>query len=200
MAEVVAPPEKRRSSELVVGLLLVVGGALGGLYVLWGGREVRVVVGSANELVRGTVLSRSDLVALEVPKTSIVIGVDASDAGSLLGKRLLVDLPKGVLLEPHVVTGDVPLAADEALIPLPLANSAVPSGLVRGDLVRLVISSNHDDPDSPLAEMLNETMEVFAVTKPDEFSDTVTVTVRGSVDASVDLVRASRIHVLKVGS
>ena len=197
-SDVTSQREKRRSSELVAGLLLVVGGALGGLYFFQRGNEIQVVVGTASDLPSGTVLSQSDLIALELPRTSDGIGVDAADAGSLLGKRLLVDLPKGALVEHHVVTEELPLGPTEALIPLALPTTAVPSGLTRGDHVRLVMSFPDEGAEAPGPEMLDETMEVFDVVRQDEFSDAVTVTVRAPTDASVDIARADRIQLLKV--
>jgi len=190
--------EKRRAPELLAGLLLVLGGALGGLYFFQRGNESHVVVATADNLQRGTVLTRTDLVALELPRKSDGIGVSAADAGSLLGKRLLVDLPQGRLVEHHVLTEELPLGPSEALIPLALPTTAVPSGLSRGDLVRLVMSFPDEGPEAPAPEMLNETMEVFDVARQDEFSDAVTVTVRAPADASVDIARADRIQLLKV--
>jgi hypothetical protein len=48
--------------------------------------------------------------------------------------------------------------------------------------------------------MLPEVMEVHAVVAPDDLSNEVYVTVRTSTEMAVDLARADRIQVIKVGA
>ena len=64
--DAVLPRGRRRYPELLLGLLLVVGGALGGVLVFQRSSDRVVVVGAARELTRGTVLTRSDVIAVEV--------------------------------------------------------------------------------------------------------------------------------------
>ena len=64
--DVVLPRGRRRYPELLLGLLLVVGGALGVVLVFQRSSDRVVVVGAARELTRGTVLTRSDVIAVEV--------------------------------------------------------------------------------------------------------------------------------------
>lgn len=196
--EAVLPRGRRRYPELLLGLLLVVGGALGGVLVFQRSSDRIVVVGAARELTRGTVLTRADVIAVEVGTLPIGASTSAGDASTLLGKRLLVDVPAGVLIAPNVVTDQQLLEASEALIPLALTRSAVPSGLTRGDFVRVVISFPNQGIDGPAPEVLADTVEVFDIDTPEDFGDAVRVTVRANSDIAIDIARADRVQLMKV--
>jgi hypothetical protein len=195
--EFVAGP-RRRTPELLLGLLLVVAGALGGLFLFQRGEEVITVVGSARALPRGTTLAPSDLVALEIGDVPPMSAVSAADAGSLVGRRLVVDLPAGVPVSAYVVTTQRPLTPSEALIPIALEKGAVPSGLGPGDIVRITISFPNRGVDAPLPEVLADQAEVHDIQVGDEFDDEVRITVRAAADMAVDLARAERIQLMKV--
>ena len=194
------PKRGRRTSELLVGALLVLGGALAGLVVFQRDESQSVVVATSSELHRGTIIDRSHLVALEVgliPDHAVTLAQDAAD---LLGKRLLVDVPAGVPLTRFVVSDTRPLSDAQALIPLQLERGAVPSEIARGDKVQVIISFPNRGVDAPSPEILAETMEVFAIETADEFDDRVNLTVVASPDSAIDLARADRIQIIKVAS
>ena len=194
------PKRGRRTSELLVGALLVLGGALAGLVVFQRGDPRFVVVATSSELQRGTIIDRSHLVALEVGSVPNHAITPAQDASDLLGKRLLVDVPAGVPLTRFVVSDARPLTGAQALIPLQLERGAVPSQIARGDMVQVIISFPNRGVDAPSPEILAETMEVFAIEFADEFDDRVNLTVVASPDSAIDLARADRIQVMKVAS
>jgi hypothetical protein len=194
------PKRGRRTSELLIGALLVLGGALAGLIVFQHGDPRFVVVATSSDLHRGMIIDRSHLVALEVgsvPNHAITMAQDAAD---LLGKRLLVDVPAGVPLTRFVVSDARPLTGAQALIPLQLERGAVPSEIARGDMIQVIISFPNRGVESPSPEILAETMEVFAIEFADEFDDRVNLTVVASPDSAIDLARADRIQVMKVAS
>jgi hypothetical protein len=194
------PKRGRRTSELLIGALLVLGGGLAGLIVFQRGDPRFVVVATSSELQRGTIIDRSHLVPLEVGLIPNHAITPAQDAADLLGKRLLVDVPAGVPLTRFVVSDARPLTGAQALIPLQLERGAVPSEIARGDMVQVIISFPNRGVDAPSPEILTETMEVFAIESADEFDDRVNLTVVASPDSAIDLARADRIQVMKVSS
>ena len=198
--DIVGPRARRRIPEMLLGLLLVTSGALGGVLVFQRSNDRTVVVGSARDLQRGTLLTRSDVIAVEVGALPAGAATQAGNAGVLLGQRLLVDLPAGVPISPQVVTPDELLGPSEALIPVALDRGAVPSGLGRGDAVRVVISFPNQGPDAPAPQVLGDVIEVFNITTPDDFGDSIQVTLRANSDIAVDLARADRVQLLKVAN
>jgi hypothetical protein len=192
------PSAGRRSPELLLGLLLVVVGALAGVFLFQRAAEGLTVVGTSRDLPRGTTITPSDLVALEIGEFPRRAAVSASDAGSILGKRLVVDLPAGVPIPEYVVTQQQPLRDTEALIPISLGKGAVPSGVGPGDIVRVTISFPNRGVDTPLPEVLENSVEVHDIVFPDEFDDEVRVTIRAPVDMALDLARAERIQLMKL--
>ncbi len=196
--DIPVPRSPRRVPEMLLGLLLVIGGSLGGVLVFQRSNDRVVVVGTSRELTRGTVLSRSDVTALEVGALPVGATTGAEDAGSLIGQRLLVDLPAGVPIPPHVVTADAILGPSEALIPVALDRGAVPSGLTRGDIVRVVISCPNQGIEAPTPQVLGDVIEVFDISVSEDFGDSVQVTLRANADVAVDLARAERVQLMKV--
>jgi hypothetical protein len=183
---------------MLIGLVLVVGGALGGVVVFQRSSDRVVVVGASRDLSRGAVLTRSDVIAVEVGSLPPGAVVPGTEAGSLLGRRLLVDLPAGVPISPQIVASDELLGPNEALIPVALERGAVPSGLGRGDVVRVVISYPNHGGDALPPQVLGDVVEVFDLVLPDEFGNAVEVTLRANTDIAVDLARADRVQLLKV--
>jgi hypothetical protein len=195
-----APRRQRRTPEFLIGMLLIIGGAACGLFLVQQGDDREVVVGTSRALPRGTIIERSDLVALEVGRLPAGAATAAADAGLLIGRRVLIDLPAGVPLPTHTTSEDPPLSDSQALVPIALERGSIPSGLTRGDVVMVVISFPNSGEDAPLPEMLSEKMEVFDVTIPDDFGDEMRVTVRTTSDIAVDLARAERIQLVKVSA
>ena len=195
-----APRRQRRSPEFLIGMLLIIGGAACGLFLVEQGDDREVVVGTSRALPRGTIIERSDLVALEVGRLPAGAATAAADAGLLIGRRVLIDIPAGVPLPTHTTSEDPPLSDSQALVPIALERGSIPSGLTRGDVVMVVISFPNSGDDAPPPEMLSEKMEVFDVTIPDDFGDEVRVTVRTASNIAVDLARAERIQLVKVSA
>ena len=197
--EVDARPKKgRRTPELLLGGLLILGGALTGLVVFQRDDATVTVVATSRDLPRGTVVTRSDLVALEIGSIPGHAVTSAEEAAALLGKRVLVDVPAGVPLSKFVVVDEPPLTDAQALIPLQLEKGAIPQGLARGDKVQVIISFPNRGLDAPNPEILAETMVVFDVEIEDEFGDQVNLTLLASPDSAIDMARADRVQVMKV--
>ena len=193
-------PRRRLSPELLVGLVLIVGGALAGFTLFERSSDKFTVVGAARNLPRGTILMRDDLVALDVGHVPSTAVIRASDASNALGRRLLADVPEGAPIAPYALAELSVLGADEALIPVALDPGFVPAGLASGDLVRAVISFPDSGTDAPLPEVLPATVEVFDVGMTGEFGDELRVTLRAPATMALDLARADRISLMKVQS
>lgn len=196
--DVEVDPPRRRTPELILGLLLVVGGALGALMLAQSGTSRVTVVATTRAIERGSIIERADLTALEVAADSARFMLPANDAGSMLGRYLLVDLPAGAPLAGHLVTQTAPLGATDALIPIALERSAVPGDLARGDMARAVMTFPYQGMDTTPPEMLETVMEVVEVVSPDEFASSVRVTVRAPIELALSLARAERVTLLKV--
>jgi len=198
--EQTSAPRRRLSPELLVGLVLIVGGALAGFTLFERSSDTFTVVGAARNLPRGTVLSRDDLIALDVgyvPNNGVIRAGDASNA---VGRRLLADVPEGAPIAPYALAEPSVLGANEALIPVALDPGFVPAGLAAGDLVRAVISFPNSGIDAPLPEVLPAMVEVFDVDTTGEFGDELRVTLRAPATMALDLARADRVSLMKVHS
>ncbi|NBR92637.1 MAG: hypothetical protein EBT46_03975, partial [Actinobacteria bacterium] len=121
------------SSSLRSNVQLNEGSALAGFTLFERSSDTITVVGAARNLPRGTVLTRDDLVALDVGQMPGGAVIRAHDASSALGHRLLADVPEGAPIVPYAITEPSVLGVDEALIPVALEPGYVPAGLAAGD-------------------------------------------------------------------
>ncbi len=176
-------------------MLLVAGCALGA--VLWQ-RSVDdsiTVVVAVRPIERGTPIAADDLGGVRMSGDTSAL-VDGSSAQVLLGQYAAVDIAAGVPFSPALVTGDRPLAADEALTPIALAAGEVPPDLAASDSIRVVATTV--DGDRTETTMLDERASVWSVElAPDDV--TTVVTVRGSVALAVALSGAASVRLVRVG-
>ena len=85
----------RRSPRLIaLGVLLIVLGALGAAALYTTATRHRQAVAMANDVVRGQEIRLTDLTIREVPG-DYEAGIDPNELESLVGQRVLTDLPAG---------------------------------------------------------------------------------------------------------
>ena len=185
-----------RPPEVVLGVLLVAGCALGA--VLWQRNvdDAVTVVVAVRPIERGSPIAADDLGGVRMSGDTSAL-VDGSAARSLLGQYATVDIASGVPFTPALVTGESPLAIDEALTPIALAAGEVPPDLAATDVVRLVVTTV--DGDRTETTTLDERASVWSVDlAPDDV--TTVVTVRGSVALAVSVSGAASVRLVRVGS
>jgi hypothetical protein len=131
-----------RVPELVLGVLLVGGGAFAALAWHTSSTARVAVTVLASPVAAGEVIDDVDLRPAEVALGEGVVAVAWEGRQQLVGRTAAAALPAGALLTPGLVT-DVPaLAAGEALVGLRLAPEAHPAGnLERGDAVAVVVAA-----------------------------------------------------------
>jgi hypothetical protein len=127
-----------RVPEALLGLVLVAAGALGA--VLWhrSATDTTTVVALAADLARGEEVSAGVLMPVDVGGAEALGLVSWAQAGELLGRRAVADLPAGTPLTGALVASGVPLAPGEALAGVKVSAGAYPAGLTPGDRVDAV--------------------------------------------------------------
>jgi len=136
-----AAPRRVRSvrvPEAVLGLVLVVGGALGALLWHRASTSTVLVATVAVDVQRGDELTAEHLVPVEVGGTLPPGLLRWSQAGELVGHRVVTDLPAGTPLLPSLLVAGTPLADGEALAAVKVGAGSYPSGLAPGDVVDAV--------------------------------------------------------------
>ncbi len=193
--------EKKRSvPEMALGLVLVIGGAFGALMMYRSGTESVTVVASSHKLQRGQIISPSDLVATEMPGGAAHFFVRGSEAQSLVGKTIAVDVDARVPLSTLLVTANRPLGASEALTAVPVEVGNYPSEVAPGDLVRVVLAPEITMSATMPPQMFEDVVTVWSVQLPDDFSDKAVITLRGPLDLAIGVAGAGRIHIALVGN
>jgi hypothetical protein len=125
---------------LLVGLLLVVGCALAFAVLTQTLSEQRPVVVLSRPVVRGTVLTDTDLAVAQITADSTIAALPAEDAARLTGRTLLTSLPAGAVVTPDLVAAaTVDVGPSARTVGLLLDPGAYPtSTLAPGDQVTVV--------------------------------------------------------------
>jgi hypothetical protein len=138
------PSRRRRQRlELVVGVLLMAGCALGAVVLAPGGRDRTPVVALAGDVERGEVIEDGDLSVTYVGADSPVAHVPEDERASLVGQAALVDLPAGTIVTAGQLAAPAAVAAQgDGTVGVALEAGQLPSlGLAAGDQVSVVAGS-----------------------------------------------------------
>jgi uncharacterized membrane protein YgcG len=219
------PSVNRRSfrlPEVVLGVFLVAGCALGA--VLWqkSADTTTTVVVAGRRISRGSVIGAGDLRGAQVGgETSAMIA--GQSAHALLGKIAVIDIDVDVPITPTLLTDARPLAIDEALTSMALAPGHLPPDLATNDTIRIVVtgpsaavggsggsggSSGSGGTGGSGATggggaidvtlLLDQPAVVWSVDKSPDGVSTI-VTLRGSLSLSTAIAAADEIRLVRVG-
>src|SRR3954453_23428581 len=100
-----APRRRRRSRLVLVGVLLAILGAVGGVLVVGQVGRREPVVAMARPIAFGQTVSALDLRSVLLPPDSEVASVPWQLSGELVGQVAVTDLKPGQLLTPDSVSG-----------------------------------------------------------------------------------------------
>ncbi|HRE03203.1 MAG TPA: SAF domain-containing protein [Ilumatobacteraceae bacterium] len=185
-----------RMPEVILGVLLVAGCALGA--VLWqrqaSTRESFVV--AAGPIERGRTLQGADLTVIELGGDTQVF-VPAAAAQSLVGLTATADIPAGTPLVAALVAAAPALGADEALTSVALHAGDMPTDLAANDTVRIVVTTNAGAGGVSSTVLLDPIAVVWSVVDARDGVSTV-VTLRGSLELSTDIAAAASVRLARV--
>jgi hypothetical protein len=150
------PGGSRRHRQLplvVIGVLLVIGGALAfadaSLHL--GSREQ--VLEIAQPLAAGQIVQSSDLRSVRVSTGSGLPVVLAAEEGSVLGRPVSVPLVAGALLTQSEIGATAPVASGSDVVAIGLKAGQYPPDLAAGDRVQVVpVTSSSSSPGNVPAD------------------------------------------------
>lgn len=200
-AKQVDSAEKRhwRIPELAVGLALMLGGALGSVLLSRSGDSIVVVVGAGHDLQRGAKITPEDLVAIEVPMSLSDAFIFESEASSLIGQTVLVDLRSSNPLMRSMLSDQTPLQPTEALTSASVDQGNFPVDLAVGDQVRIVTVPDIALSQQSQPELFDQVVTIWSLEKGQD-NDASLVTFRSSLDLSIAIARAGEVHIVRVAN
>lgn len=137
------PPPGARSKlpELAVGVLVVVVFALVGLWLVTAATEGEAVLALRAPIARGELVALGDLQVVKVSSDDVIASVPEADAGVMVGRVALVDLPAGALVTPSQFAAIDVLEVGEGQVGLELNAGELPSlRLLPGNTVTVVLT------------------------------------------------------------
>jgi SAF domain-containing protein len=183
-------PVRTRRRPLLVGLgvaLTAVGG-LGAAWLASSGTGTIAVVGVAHEIHAGQVIHRQDLVSVQIVAGSGLSSLPVQRAEEAVGKRSLVRLLPGSLVNPSAIADKLVPAPGQALVGLSLGPGQHPAApLDSGDSVAIVYTPGGQDQPTAGSEQ-PESVPAVLVSSHDDPDTGKTV-----VDVSVPVAAAAKV-------
>lgn len=130
---------RRRIPHLLLGTLLVLGGAVGSLAATTGFDGSRSVLVAARPVTVGQLLTALDVREVSIPADAEVRAVDASRGAGLLGTPVATTLPAGAMFTPESFV-DAGVPPGQAIVALALDTGRLPPEVGPGDRVSIVAS------------------------------------------------------------
>jgi hypothetical protein len=171
-----------------LGLALTALGGLGAVWLASTGTGTTAVVGVAREVRAGQVIQRQDLVSVQIATNSGLRAVPVRRAEDVVGKRTLVRLLPGSLVNPDAVADKLVPAPGQALVGLSLSPGQRPAvAMDAGDSVEIVYTPGSQDAASSEAARTPPVrgVVVSTVEDPDTSKTVVNVTVPAESAAKV---------------
>jgi hypothetical protein len=153
------------------------------------------VVGVTRDLDRGRVIDVSDLQAIRISPESARFFVDASNAGSLLGRTLAVSVLSGTPLSESMMSTALPLGPDEALTSAAVPIGNIPAKLATQDKVRLVLTPDATITNASPPLLFDEVVTIWAIEQSEELNSAVIVTFRGPLRLSLAIAGAGNVRI-----
>lgn len=137
------PPKLRRRPMLVAASVAAVClGALLGAWAWTSTSNTHPVVAVRSTIQRGQVITRADLVNVQVGLDPALASVPAAGVEDLVGKRAALDISAGSLVTPADVTSEVLPPAGQSVVGVGVPTGLMPgTPLLAGDHVRVVVTA-----------------------------------------------------------
>jgi SAF domain-containing protein len=194
-------PRQRRRRMLVLGVLLVVVGAVTAAYLFTGMRDRTAVVVLARDVPVGTPISLADVATTQVAVDAGVAVIPGRQLQQVVGRIAATDLRRGTLLAASQLTGARVPGPGQQVVPVAVKASQLPArGLQPGDQVLVVATPGQQgqaaagDGADPLAQ--DTPAMVDQVSSPDADG---TVRVDLVVDAGVGPAIAKQASTGRIG-
>lgn len=187
--------KKKRVPEMAVGIALIALGIIGSMALYRSASATVSVVGVTRDLGRGRVIDASDLQAIRISPESARFFVDASNAGSLLGRTLAVSVLSGTPLSESMISTALPLGPDEALTSAAVPIGNIPAKLATQDKVRLVLTPDATITNASPPLLFDEVVTIWAIEQSEELNSAVIVTFRGPLRLSLAIAGAGNVRI-----
>ena len=186
-----------RVPELAVGLFIIAASIAGAVFWQRSVESGTSVLVTSRDLVRGAVLSESDLTEVIVKTTGEIALIRSSATPQVLGRRVTSDLKSGTPLIPAFLTQTGIVGPSDGLVGLTVPLSSAPVELAAGDTVRVFTIESTIDGETVVDEVPGP-LYVWEVSTPDPLSNERAVTVQNPLESVSLLVGHDDIHLVKV--
>jgi hypothetical protein len=192
---------RRRPLFVGLGAALVALGGLGAYAIVSSnGAGTIAVLAVTREVPAGQPIERADLVSVQVPTTSDLRAVPVANAREVIGKRTLVRLLPGSLINQAAVTAQLTPNAGQALVGVAVARTQMPATTLNGGDEILIVNAPENSTSAGNADAqpvsIKATVVSTEVSSPDgDGKNVVSSDDKTIVNVSVSQADAARVAV-----
>lgn len=188
-------PQRVRPPELVLGIVLVVGGAFATTTLAGSRSEMVRVVAASRPIARGQAFLPDDLKSISIERSLAQSFVSATEAKNLVGKVTALSISAGS----PIVAGmfvEIPLLQEnEAIVPVRLERGDAPQDISPGDNVRVAFVPDASLSTATEAQDFGSTATVWNVQEPSDEAPDFVVSLKGPRELLIALVAAQRVKI-----
>ena len=192
-----------RVPEVLVGIVVVAGSALGALLWHQSSTTTRQALVLAHAVERGHVFELADFAPADVSARGMRL-VAYADRDAMVGRIATTDLEAASPVTQSVAAAEVPLADGESLVGTRLEAGEFPVGLTAGASVEVILVVEHatSTDSAPTRESiaLDRAAVVEAVEPLANAADTVVATLRLPSDLAQQVAAADGVRLVQIGA
>ena len=190
-----AATRRIRPPELILGVVLVVGGAFVSTTLAKSRAQTVQVLGVARSIDKGEVVNVSSLRPISIERSLASSFLSVERAEEVVGRVSLSSLSAGSPLVEGMFANIPPLLENEAIIPLRLEIGDVPSGIAAGDSVRIAYVPDTSLSTEIAAQEFESVATVWSVQEPSDETPDFVVSLKAPRELLLLLTSAQRIKV-----
>ena len=166
--KILPPKRNKRWPRVLLGLVIIVAFAAGGIYWRITPEETINVLALDRSLVRGEVIQESDLRIVELDPDQPIWYISEDSLATTVGKIAVNAMGAGTIITPSDISTTSPLGFNEVIIGMALDAGQYPiQPLLRGDLVDVIAfeAASTSSTATSVARVVTQNAEVVQVTE-----------------------------------
>ena len=190
-----ATARRLRPPELILGVVLIVGGAFVSTTLAKSRTQLVQVLGVARSINKGEALNPSDLRSISIERSLASSFIPLDGAKEIVGRLSLSAVSAGSPIVEGMFANFPPLLENEAIIPLRLEIGDVPQGLAAGDSVRIAYVPDTSLSTEIAAKEFESVAMVWSVQEPSDQVPDFVVSVKAPRELLLVVTSAQRIKI-----
>ena len=187
--------QRRRVSEMAIGLILVLVGALSSLWLFSSLSKTEAIVQTSRAVRRGEVITESHLQVAMINERDAARFVRPTSAVDVIGKVAAIDLDSSTPLTMAMVERLPVLMPGEALTSVAMEPGKFPPDLEVGDEVAVALVPDIVVAEARPTRLFEGRVVVWSIDQPEGLFGTAIVTLRSTAELAVEIAGSGEVQI-----